>query len=75
MKNIALLFVIVVLNGCASSADKAAQEQAQKEQLQLALTKIDIECRDRYPIGTPGAMIKRKQCQQVGIKSMPLPKS
>ena len=72
MKIIILTFVFLALCGCPSSADKAAQEQMQKEQLQLAIKKIDIACRDRYPLGTPGAIMKRKQCQQVGIESIDL---
>ena len=72
MKIISLIFVFLVLFGCTSSADKAAQEQRQKEQLQLAIKKIDIACRDKYPLGIPGAMMKRKQCQQVGIESIDL---
>ena len=72
MKIISLTFVFLALFGCTSSADKAAQEQMQKEQLQLAIKKIDIACRDRYPLGTPGAIMKRKQCQQVGIESIDL---
>ncbi|NBS17822.1 MAG: hypothetical protein EBT06_12315 [Gammaproteobacteria bacterium] len=72
MKIISLTFVFLALFGCTSSADKAAQEQRQKEQLQLAIKKIDIACRDKYPLGIPGAMMKRKQCQQIGIESIDL---
>ena len=42
MKIIILTFVFFAFAGCTSSADKAAQEQMQKEQLQLAIKKIDI---------------------------------
>jgi hypothetical protein len=75
MKTLISTALLISLTGCASSANKAQQEQAQKEQLQLAIKKIDIACRDKYPMGTPGAFMKRKQCQQVGIESMDLPKS
>ncbi len=44
----------------------------QKEQLQLAIKKIDIACRDKYPLRIPGAIMKRKQCQQIGIESIDL---
>ncbi|MEI6353235.1 MAG: hypothetical protein D4R76_09040 [Methylococcus sp.] len=73
MKIIILAFTFLALSGCTSAADKAAQEQMQKEQIQLAIKKIDISCRDKYPIGIPGAIMKRKQCQQIGIESMELP--
>ena len=72
MKIIILTFVFFAFAGCTSPADKAAQEQMQKEQLQLAIKKIDIACRDKYPLGIPGAIMKRKQCQQVGIESIDL---
>ena len=75
MKTLISAALLVSLTGCASSANKAQQEQVQKEQLQLAIKKIDIACRDKYPMGTPGAFMKRKQCQQVGIESMDLAKS
>jgi hypothetical protein len=75
MKTLISAAMLISLTGCASSANKAQQEQVQKEQLQLAIKKIDIACRDKYPMGTPGAFMKRKQCQQVGIESMDLPKS
>jgi hypothetical protein len=75
MKTLISAAILIGLTGCASSsANKAQQEQVQKEQLQLAIKKIDIACRDKYPMGTPGAFMKRKQCQQVGIESMDLPK-
>jgi hypothetical protein len=75
MKTLISVAILIGLTGCASSsANKAQQEQVQKEQLQLAIKKIDIACRDKYPMGTPGAFMKRKQCQQVGIESMDLPK-
>ncbi len=75
MKIPSLVTLLISLAGCASSADKAQQEQHQKEQILLTIKKIDIACRDRYPMGTPGAIIKRKQCQQIGIESMDLPKN
>ena len=76
MKTLISVAILISLSGCASSsANKAQQEQVQKEQLQLAIKKIDIACRDKYPMGTPGAFMKRKQCQQVGIESMDMPKS
>ena len=76
MKTLISAAILISLTGCASSsANKAQQEQVQKEQLQLAIKKIDIACRDKYPMGTPGAFMKRKQCQQVGIESMDLPKN
>ena len=75
MKTLISAAILISLSGCASSsANKAQQEQVQKEQLQLAIKKIDIACRDKYPMGTPGAFMKRKQCQQVGIESMDMPK-
>ena len=66
------LSLILLLTACAT--DNAAKEQQQKQQLQLALKKIEIDCRDRYPLSVPGALFKRKQCQQVGIESLPMPK-
>ena len=75
MKTMISAAILISLTGCASSANKAQQEQVQKEQLQLAIKKIDIACRDKYPMGTPGAFMKRKQCQQVGIESMDMPKN
>jgi len=76
MKNLVSAALLISLTGCASSSgNKAQQEQVQKEQLQLAIKKIDIACRDKYPMGTPGAFMKRKQCQQVGIESLELPKN
>ena len=74
MKTLISAAILISLTGCASSANKAQQEQVQKEQLQLAIKKIDIACRDKYPMGTPGAFMKRKQCQQVGIESIDMPK-
>ena len=76
MKTLISAAILISLTGCASSSgNKAQQEQVQKEQLQLAIKKIDIACRDKYPMGTPGAFMKRKQCQQVGIESLELPKN
>ncbi len=75
MKTLISAAILISLTGCASSANKAQQEQLQKQQLQLAIKKIEIDCRDRYPIGVPGAIMKRKQCQQIGIESMDMPKS
>lgn len=75
MKTLISAAILISLTGCASSANKAQQEQLQKQQLQLAIKKIEIDCRDRYPIGIPGAIMKRKQCQQIGIESMDMPKS
>ena len=75
MKTLISAAILISLTGCASSANKAQQEQHQKQQLQLAIKKIEIDCRDRYPIGVPGAIMKRKQCQQIGIESMDMPKS
>lgn len=69
---ILLLCLSLLLSACAT--DNAAKEQQQKQQLQLALKKIDIDCRDRYPLSVPGAMFKRKQCQQLGIESLSMPK-
>lgn len=59
--------------GCASDQDKAVQQQMDKQQLQLAIKKLDVACRDQYPMSVPGAFIKRKQCQQMGIESLQLP--
>ena len=74
MKIMPLAFCLgIAVSGCTSQQDKAAQQQAQKEQLQLAIKKIDVVCRDKYPMGTPGALIKRKQCQQLSIESLELP--
>ena len=73
MKPITLIVALIFLAGCTSSEDKAAQQQMQKEQLQLAIKKVDIACRDKYPLGTPGVLLKRKQCQQIGIESLQLP--
>jgi len=75
MKTLITTLILIGLTGCASSASKQQQEQLQKQQLQLALKKIEIDCRDRYPMGVPGAIMKRKQCQQLGIESMELPKN
>ena len=69
-----LMMAVLALSVSACATDDAAKEQARKQQLELALKKIDIDCRDRYPMGVPGAIMKRKQCQQVGIESMQLPK-
>lgn len=65
-------FLALAVAACAT--DDAAKEQRQKQQLQLALKKIEIDCRDRYPMSVPGAMLKRKQCQQVGFDSLSMPK-
>ena len=75
MKTLIATLILVGLSGCASSANKAQQEQLQKQQLQLALKKMEIDCRYRYPMGVPGAIMKRTQCQQVGIESLELPKN
>lgn len=75
MKILISVAIFISLTGCASSANKAQQEQLQKQQLQLAIKKIEIDCRDKHPMGTPGAFMKRKQCEQIGVESMDLPKS
>lgn len=69
---IVVLWVFLGVTACAT--DNAAKEQQQKQALELSLKKIEVDCRDRYPMGVPGAMLKRKQCQQMGIQSMPMPK-
>ncbi len=78
MRQLILIVSSLVLFACASDADKqqkqAAHEQMERQQISTELKKIQIQCRDRYPMGSPGALMKRKQCQEMGVNTMPVPK-
>ena len=73
MKVLILALFLNALFGCASSQDKAVQQEMDREQIQRAIKKIEIECRDQYPNNVAGAFLKRKQCQEMRIQSLPLP--
>ena len=72
-KSLVTIMGLILFAGCTSSEDKAAQQQRQKEQVQHQIKKIDIACRDKYPPSVPGALLKRKQCQQMGLEEIQIP--
>jgi mannitol-specific phosphotransferase system IIBC component len=74
-KALPALMWLFMLTGCTSSEDKAAQQLRQKEQEQVQhqIKKIEIACRDKYPLSVPGAFLKRKQCQQIGLDEIQIP--
>ena len=78
MSRLILVVASFFLVACASDAEKqqkqAAHEQMERQQISTEVKQIQIQCRDRYPLGTPGALMKRKQCQEMGMNTMPMPK-